>query len=94
MQLENYFEFLSPEDIRLKGTRAGIENILYEYIYKAKTAEEIAKKFHTLTLEQVYATILYYLANLKTVSKYVENWLDYCKQAEAEQSMIKIHLLF
>ncbi|BAZ79665.1 hypothetical protein NIES73_09100 [Sphaerospermopsis kisseleviana NIES-73] len=32
MQLEDYFNFLSPEDIRLKGSRIGIETILYEYI--------------------------------------------------------------
>ena len=25
--LEDYFEFLSPDDIRIKGTRVGIENM-------------------------------------------------------------------
>lgn len=28
MQLEDYFEFLRPDDIRVKGTRVGIETIL------------------------------------------------------------------
>ena len=32
MQLEDYFNFLTPNDIRLKGTRIGIETILYDYI--------------------------------------------------------------
>ena len=27
MQLEDYFEFLTSEDIRIKGTRVGIEHI-------------------------------------------------------------------
>lgn len=36
MQLEDYFNFLTPNDIRLKGTRIGIETILYDYIYHAK----------------------------------------------------------
>ncbi len=44
MPLEDYFEFISPEDIRVKGTRIGIEHILYEYIHCAKTPEAIAKR--------------------------------------------------
>jgi uncharacterized protein (DUF433 family) len=84
MQLDDYFEFLSPEEIRIKGTRIGIEHILYEYIYAAKTPEAIARHFHTVTLAQVYATILYYLENKEVVSKYVGEWLEYCLKAEAE----------
>ena len=33
--------FLAPNDIRLQGTRVGIETILYDYIFKARTPEEI-----------------------------------------------------
>lgn len=33
MQLEDYFDFQRPDDIRLKGARLGIETIMYEYIY-------------------------------------------------------------
>ena len=29
MQLEDYFDFLAADDIRLKGSRIGIESILY-----------------------------------------------------------------
>ncbi len=32
MQLEEYFDFLADDDIRLKNSRVGIESILYEYI--------------------------------------------------------------
>jgi hypothetical protein len=32
MQLEDYFNFLRPDDIRVKGTRVGIETILYDFI--------------------------------------------------------------
>ena len=84
MQLEDYFEFLTPEDIRIKGTRVGIEHILYEYIHRGQTPEAIAQKFRTVTMAQVYATILYYLENPKTVGKYVGDWLEYCLKAEAE----------
>ncbi len=59
MQLEAYFDFLAENDIRLRGTRIGIETILYEYIYRCQTPEEIVKTYTSLTLEQVYATVLY-----------------------------------
>jgi len=39
MQLEEYFNFLAPLDIRLKGSRIGIETILYLYIYRAIAPE-------------------------------------------------------
>ncbi|GAA6619621.1 DUF433 domain-containing protein [Scytonema sp. NUACC26] len=84
MQLEDYFEFISADDIRVKGTRIGIEHILDEYIYSAKAPEEIAKEFYTVTLEQIYATILYYLHNRESVGKYMGDWLDFTLKAEAE----------
>jgi hypothetical protein len=28
MQLEDYFEFLDPDDIRIKGHRIGIDNVI------------------------------------------------------------------
>ena len=85
MQLEEYFDFQRPDDIRLKGTRIGIESILYEYIHRAQTPEEIAARFHTVTLEQVYATILYYLHNQEAVSAYVAAWLEWGHQMRQEQ---------
>jgi uncharacterized protein (DUF433 family) len=58
VELEEYFDFLRPDDIRLRGHRIGIESILYAYIHEAKHPEEIAARFPTLSLDQVYATIL------------------------------------
>lgn len=65
MQLEDYFDFQRADDIRVKGHRIGIESVLYEYIHRARTAEEIQQMYPTLTLEEVYATVLYYLHNRK-----------------------------
>jgi uncharacterized protein (DUF433 family) len=84
MQLEEYFVFLAPDDIRIRETRIGIEHILYEYIHNAKSPEEIAQTFQTVTLTQVYATILYYLENRETVGQYLADWLDYTLKSEAE----------
>jgi len=85
MQLEDYFNFLEPNDIRLKGSRIGIETILYEYIYRARTAEEIAQIYTSLSLEQIYATILYYLHNEESVRQYIEEGLEWGQKMREEQ---------
>jgi uncharacterized protein (DUF433 family) len=85
MYLNDFFDFLTPNDIRLKGTRIGIETVLYEYIHRAQTPEAIARRFPSLTLEQVYASILYYLHNKEAVTAYLADWLEHGRQARAEQ---------
>jgi uncharacterized protein (DUF433 family) len=84
MQLEDYFDFQSPDDIRLKGTRVGIETILYDFIHRSRTPEEIADTYRTLTLEQVYATITYYLHYRAEVDAYLTRWLEYCERSWQE----------
>jgi uncharacterized protein (DUF433 family) len=85
MQLEDYFDFQRPDDIRLKGTRVGIETILYDFIHRKRTPEEIAQSYPSLNLEQVYATILYYLHNKEAVSTYIADWLEHGHRAREEQ---------
>lgn len=85
MQLENYFDFLAPDDIRLKGSRIGIESLLYEYIYREQSPEAIQKRFPTLTLEQVYATILYYLHHREDIEAYISDWLAWGQKMRQEQ---------
>jgi uncharacterized protein (DUF433 family) len=85
MQLEEYFSFLAPDDIRIKGTRIGIESILYEYIHRGQSSEAIAEKFYTVSLDQVYATILYYLRNKESVEAYLADWLAFSRSAREVQ---------
>ena len=82
--LEDNFMFLAENDIRLKGTRVGIETILYEYIHNSKMPAVIADHYYTPTLEQVYATILYYLQNQEEVGAYLDNYLKFCQNAREE----------
>ena len=86
MTLEEYFDFLSPDDIRLKGHRIGVESVLYEYTHNEKTPEEIAERFPSLTLEQVYATILYYLHNREQMERYLAQWLDHGRKMREAQA--------
>ncbi|MDF5736010.1 MAG: DUF433 domain-containing protein [Nostoc sp.] len=76
-EIREYFNFLSSEDIRLKESRIGIETILYEYIDCGRSPEEIAQIYKSISLEQVYATILYYLQNKETISVYMRNWIEH-----------------
>ena len=77
MQLEDHFDFLAPDDIRIKGSRIGIESVLYEHIHRGQTPEAIAESFPSLTLEQIYATILYYLHNRERIDAYLADWLEH-----------------
>ncbi|NEP58403.1 MAG: DUF433 domain-containing protein [Symploca sp. SIO2G7] len=70
MQLEEYFDFLSPNDIRIKGHRIGIDDVL-EYFLEGYTPEEIAANLPTLSLEKIYATITYYLHNRAEIDAYL-----------------------
>ena len=85
MQLEDYFNFLEPNDIRIQGTRVGIETVLYDYIFRARTPEEIEQSYSTITLDQVYATILYYLRNKEAVEKYITDWIEYGEEMRRKQ---------
>ncbi len=86
MLLEDCFDFLAPDDIRIKGHRIGIETILYEYLHRERSAEEIQALYTTLTLSEVYATILYYLQNSESVSRYLEDWLEWSHQQRKLQA--------
>jgi uncharacterized protein (DUF433 family) len=71
MQLEDYLDFQAPLDIRVKGTRVGIETILWDYLELGLFAEQIATRYPTLSLEQVYATLTYYWHNQEKIDAYL-----------------------
>lgn len=71
MNLEDYFDFLAPNDIRVRGTRVGIEAILSDYLDLGLFPEQIAARYPTLTLEQVYATLTYYWRSRERVDAYL-----------------------
>jgi uncharacterized protein (DUF433 family) len=95
MLLEDYFEFerIPTGRILIKGTRVAIEHILYEYLVDLDSAERIYHNHRRiLTLEQVYATITYYLHNKVEVDGYLERveaadnaaYQEYLKQEPPE----------
>jgi len=84
MELENYLEFIGEHAIRIAGIRVGIETVLRDY-REGASPEEIILRYPTLSLEQVYATIAYYLANRNKVEVYLERVRKQQEEAFNEQ---------
>ncbi len=84
MNLDDYFDFLSPDDIRIKGTRVGIETVLSAHLHRRWSPHRIAREYPSVGLEAVYATILYYLHNREAIERYVAGWLEYSSRAQEE----------
>jgi len=82
--VESYFEFLDSGEIRIKGTRVGIEIVLRDYVGGAGP-EEIVLRYPTLSLEQVHAAILYYLRNTEKLDRYLKEWMNEGEAAWEEQ---------
>ncbi len=70
---DRYLEMHAADDVRVKGTRVGIEHLLVSYL-EGGLPEEIAVEFPTVTLEQVHGIIAWYLHNRKDVDSYLRRW--------------------
>ena len=70
MQLEEYFEFLDPDDIRIKGHRIGIDDVI-KYYLDGYSTDQILEELPSLNLEKIYATLTYYLRNRKQMDAYM-----------------------
>ena len=86
VNLEDYFDVLAPTDIRLKGTRVGIETILSDSLDLGLFPEQIAARDRTLTLEQVYATLTYYWHNRERAEAYLRLVDDELARQRSEQA--------
>lgn len=68
--LEDYLEFLSADDIRIKGHRIGIDDVI-DYYLQGYSPEQILVELPSLNLEKIHATITYYLHNRALVDAYI-----------------------
>ena len=87
MQIEDYLDFLSPDDIRIKHHRIGIDDVLELYL-DGYTPEEIAAHFPTLRLVDIYAALTYYHQHRSEMDAYLarlEDWRAHHAQEEDAQ---------
>jgi uncharacterized protein (DUF433 family) len=54
----------------ISGTRVSLDSIVYAFL-NGQTAETIAQSLPSLTLEQVYGAITYYLAHRAEIDRYL-----------------------
>lgn len=80
IELSEYFDFVAPDVIRIRGHRLGIEHVLGYYL-EGYSPEEIAQEYPGLSLEKVYATITYYLRNREELDAYLQQVHDRDEQA-------------
>lgn len=78
MQLEDYFQFErlptkfgEAETIRIKGHRISIEHVI-QLFQEGMEPGQIQQEYPSLSLEEIYATITYYLHNKAAVDDYIE----------------------
>jgi len=83
MQLEDYFEFLDPDDIRIKGHRIGIDDVI-KYYLDGYSPDQILEELPSLNLEKIYATLTYYLHNRKQMDAYMLRLAKWCEERYQE----------
>ena len=91
MLLEDYFDFLSPDDIRIKGHRIGIQDVI-KYYLSGYSPEEILEELPSLNLEKIYAVITYYWHNRAQIDEYMfrleqsqeQHYQDWLKKEPSE----------
>lgn len=82
-----YLDIHSPDDIRVHGTRVGIEQIIDGFL-DGSIPEAIAVEFPTVTLEQIYGVIAYYLRNRTEADAYMarlSQWSQEMRKQQLEQ---------
>ena len=81
--MRDYVE-VAEDEYRIAGTRVSLDSIVYAFL-DGQTAESIAQSFPTLTLEQIYGAIAYYLAHRNEIDEHLaRNREDY--EAAREQA--------
>jgi uncharacterized protein (DUF433 family) len=71
--------------LRVGATRVSLDSVVYAF-HQGHSAETIQQQFSSLSLEETYGAIAYYLANREEVDRYLERqeklWEDFRKLSE------------
>lgn len=78
------FEFEGQQRIayRVAGSRVSLDSVVINWL-NGESAESIAQNFDSLSLEQVYGAIAFYLANRELIDEYLrQNEIEFDKLRE------------
>jgi uncharacterized protein (DUF433 family) len=70
--LDDKYVSIDGDSYRISGTRVSLDSIVYDYL-GGLSPESIADNFDTLSLEQVYGAITFYLSHREEVDKHLMN---------------------
>ena len=68
--MNNDYVNVDGDSYRINGTRVSLDSIVYDYL-SGLSPESIADNFDTLSLEQVYGAITYYLSHRSEVERHL-----------------------
>ena len=77
---------------RVAGSRVSLDSIVYCF-REGLSPESIAESFPTLTLEQVYGAIAYYLANQPIVDEYLREGEKLSHELQAQSRVRNADLI-
>jgi uncharacterized protein (DUF433 family) len=69
--IDNGYVIASEGSYRVAGSRVSLDSVVYDFL-SGLSPESIVENYDTLTLEQVYGAIAYYLANRVGVDAHLE----------------------
>lgn len=84
VRLLDYFEPVSRDEIRIRGTRVGIETVIQES-QQGLSAGEIAAQYPALLLEQIHATLTLYHHHSDEIDAYMRRWARHGEEMLAQQ---------
>lgn len=68
--VDNNYVDINGESYRITGTRVSLDSVVYDYL-SGLSPESIADNFDTLSLEQVYGAITFYLSHRTEVDQHL-----------------------
>ena len=68
--MDNNYVNVDGDSYRIAGTRVSLDSVVYDYL-SGLSPESIADNFDTLSLEQVYGAITFYLSHRNEVERHL-----------------------
>ncbi len=68
--MDNNYVNVDGDSYRITGTRVSLDSVVYDYL-SGLSPESIADNFDTLSLEQVYGAITFYLSHRNEVERHL-----------------------
>src|SRR3954451_9009146 len=76
MDFRDYLDLNDADGPKIVGHRIWLFNVLYEHLYNGRRADQIVECFPSLTMETVYASLLYFEQNKPACRQMVDEEIE------------------